>query len=89
MISFGIGALLITALLWIFRYIYHVHQCKGSLVDAYRALPSFHLRVMWLAGGLCGSLWEIGNIGSIISVQVLGEGVGYSVVQAALLVSGK
>lgn len=43
---------------------------------------------MWLVGAICGSLWQMANIGSIVSVQFLGEGVGYSVVQAALLVSG-
>jgi glucose uptake protein GlcU len=43
---------------------------------------------MWLPGALCGALWEISNIGSLVSVQFLGEGVGFSVVQAALLVSG-
>jgi hypothetical protein len=48
-----------------------------------------HLKEMWFIGTLCGSLWEIANIGSIVSVQFLGEGVGYSVVQAALSVSGK
>jgi glucose uptake protein GlcU len=43
---------------------------------------------MWLPGALCGALWEVSNIGSLVSVQFLGEGVGFSVVQAALLVSG-
>jgi hypothetical protein len=43
---------------------------------------------MWLPGTLCGVLWGIANIGSLVSVQFLGEVVGFSVVQAALLVSG-
>lgn len=43
---------------------------------------------MWLAGGTSGTLWSIGNFFSIISVEHLGEGVGYSVVQASMLVSG-
>lgn len=67
---------------------YNVYQCKGDFTAGYRALPSLHLKEMWFAGALCGSIWEIANIGSIVSVQVLGEGVGFSLVQSALLVSG-
>mmetsp|Transcript_29078 Transcript_29078/g.43941 ORF Transcript_29078/g.43941 Transcript_29078/m.43941 type:complete len:92 (+) Transcript_29078:674-949(+) len=51
-------------------------------------LPSFHFKVMWLPGCIAGTLWSIGNVGSIISVHRLGEGVGYSVVQASMFVSG-
>jgi glucose uptake protein GlcU len=43
---------------------------------------------MWLSGGASGTLWSIGNFFSIISVEHLGEGVGYSVVQASMLISG-
>jgi glucose uptake protein GlcU len=57
-------------------------------VNAYDALPSLHIPTLWLAGGISGTLWSIGNFFSILSVEHLGEGVGYSVVQAAMLVSG-
>lgn len=43
---------------------------------------------MWRPGGLAGLLWSVGNIASMISVANLGEGVGYSIVQAQLLVAG-
>jgi glucose uptake protein GlcU len=43
---------------------------------------------MWLMGGSSGLLWSTGNIFSMISVRHLGEGVGYSVCQAAMLISG-
>lgn len=88
-ISFGIGQFIVLILLWLLRYLYNVHRCNGDFEKGFQALPSLHLKEMWLAGVLCGSLWEIANIGSLVSVQFLGEGVGYSVVQAALLVSGK
>ena len=55
---------------------------------AYNALPSMHLRELWWAGCLCGIFWSIGNLGSIVAVDILGEGVGYSSCQAGLLVSG-
>jgi glucose uptake protein GlcU len=58
------------------------------LLAAYHALPSFHLRVMWLPGGLAGLLWSIGNFFSLISVFYLGEGVGYPLVQTSILISG-
>lgn len=79
-ISFGIGASIVTVILWMFRYLY---QCcrRKSLSEAFAALPSFYVRQMWFYGGLCGLLWSIGNFFSILSVQYLGEGVGYSVIQ--------
>jgi len=86
-ISFAIGASIVTLFLWLLRYSYNVGRTR-SVVKAYDALPSFHLRVMWLPGALSGTLWSIGNFFSILSVEHLGEGVGYSVVQAAMLVSG-
>lgn len=55
---------------------------------AFRSLPSLHFQTLWLAGGTSGLLWSIGNFFSIISVHNLGEGVGYSVIQAAMIVSG-
>mmetsp|Transcript_13151 Transcript_13151/g.19620 ORF Transcript_13151/g.19620 Transcript_13151/m.19620 type:complete len:394 (-) Transcript_13151:25-1206(-) len=87
-ISFAIGATIITILLWILRYAYHLYKTKGSFVQSYYILPSFHFKVMWLPGCIAGTLWSIGNVGSIISVHRLGEGVGYSVVQASMFVSG-
>jgi Sugar transport protein len=86
-ISFAIGASIVTLLLWLMRYGYHLGRTR-SLYKAYQALPSFHIPVMWLPGGTSGILWSAGNFFSIISVDHLGEGVGYSVVQASMLVSG-
>uniref|UniRef100_A0A6T6DR75 EamA domain-containing protein n=1 Tax=Craspedostauros australis TaxID=1486917 RepID=A0A6T6DR75_9STRA len=87
LISFAIGASTINILLWVIRYAYLVGHHR-SMGKAYYALPSFHLGTMWLPGGASGMLWSIGNFCSIVSVEYLGEGVGYSVVQASMLVSG-
>jgi hypothetical protein len=84
LISFAIGAATANLALWVIRYLY-LCQRHGSMSRAYGALPSFHFRKMWLHGGACGIIWSIGNFFSIISVEFLGEGVGYSVVQAAML----
>jgi glucose uptake protein GlcU len=88
LLSFAIGAALVTTALWGIRYFINVVLQKGDFVAAYHGLPSFHLRVMWKAGGLSGLLWSIGNYFSLISVFYLGEGVGYPLVQSAILVSG-
>ncbi|KAL3936983.1 MAG: hypothetical protein SGBAC_007818 [Bacillariaceae sp.] len=84
LISFGIGAAIVNLSMWVFRCLY-LYQRHGSVSGAYRALPSFHIRKMWLPGSICGTLWSIGNFFATISVEFLGEGVGYSVVQASML----
>jgi len=86
--SFAIGATLVTLSLWLFRYLYLCHKHSYSVSTAYRALPSFHFSKMWPYGCTCGLLWSIGNFFSIVAVENLGEGVGYSASQASMLVSG-
>ena len=86
--SFSIGASLVTLLLWLIRYLYLWRKHKYSSEAAYNALPSFHFRKMWPYGCTCGLLWSIGNFFSILAVENLGEGVGYSTTQASMLVSG-
>mmetsp|Transcript_1600 Transcript_1600/g.2734 ORF Transcript_1600/g.2734 Transcript_1600/m.2734 type:complete len:522 (-) Transcript_1600:117-1682(-) len=85
--SFAVGAVVVNSLLWAIRYVY-VYHVTGSPTTAYQSLPSFHLSVMAVPGGLSGVLWSIGNMASMISVSHLGQGVGYSMTQSAMLVSG-
>ena len=86
--SFAIGATVVTLFLWFVRYLYLLNKNNYSFTRAYEALPSFHLRKMWPYGGACGLLWSVGNFFSILSIENLGEGVGFSTTQAAMLVSG-
>ena len=86
--SFAIGASIMTILLWILRFGYHMYETNMSLTRSYNSLPPLHLKIMWLPGGIAGTLWSVGNIASMISVQNLGEGVGYSLTQASMLCSG-
>lgn len=88
LMSFSIGASIVTLAIWLFRYLFLVVVHGNRWVVAYQALPSFHLRVMWRPAGLSGLLWSIGNFFSLISVNRLGEGVGYPLVQTSILVSG-
>lgn len=87
LISFAIGASVVTLALWLLRFLYYCKKYQSPVI-AYRHLPSFHLRRMWLAGGTCGLLWSIGNFFSLFSVEYLGEGVGYPLVQTSILISG-
>lgn len=86
--SFAIGATVVTIFLWFVRYLYLWHKHNYSFTRAYTALPSFHFRKMWPYGCTCGMLWSIGNFFSILAVENLGEGVGFSTTQASMLVSG-
>lgn len=87
-ISFAIGASIITICLWIARFSYHYFVEGMTLRGSYHSLPPFHFHIMWKPGGIAGFLWSLGNLSSMISVQHLGEGVGYSLTQASMLVSG-
>jgi hypothetical protein len=84
LISFAIGASTVNLSLWVIRGLY-LSYTLGSYSEGYNALPSMHLAKMWKHGAACGLLWSIGNFFSILSVEFLGEGVGYSVVQASIL----
>eukprot|EP00536_Pseudo-nitzschia_multiseries_P018260 jgi/Psemu1/315657/fgenesh1_kg.2312_\ len=86
--SFSIGATVVTLSFWLFRYLYLCHKHNYSFSGAYHALPSFHFSQMWPYGCTCGLLWSIGNFFSIVAVENLGEGIGYSASQASMLVSG-
>jgi len=83
-ISFAVGASTVNLTLWIIRTLY-LSVRSGSLTEGYNALPPMYLKQMWKYGTACGLLWSIGNFCSILAVEFLGEGVGYSLVQSSLL----
>lgn len=86
-ISFGIGALTVLIFGWFLLLCYYAWTEK-SFRNGFAALPSFHVRTLWLSGGLAGLSWSVGNIGGIMAVDYLGQGVGFSSTQSALIVSG-
>ncbi|KAL7528569.1 hypothetical protein ACHAWF_002611 [Thalassiosira exigua] len=59
-----------------------------SLTEGYRQLPSFHVRVMWRPGLTSGVLYSMGNLSGIVSIQKLGDFMGYSLNQSSIIVSG-
>lgn len=87
-ISFACGSMLVTIALWVLRFMYELYRLDGAIVKAYHALPSFYLKQMWLQGSISGILYSGGNFMCIISVTILGQGVGYSFTQASMLISG-
>lgn len=85
--SFAIGCLVVVCCVWMLRYLICCIQTK-SFLDGFYALPSFHLSTVGPNAALSGLIWSVGNISSILSVALLGQGVGYSIVQSQLLVAG-
>lgn len=88
LISYSSGSMIVTIAMWLIRYLINVYKLGGDHVKAYHALPSFHLRQMWKTGLTSGLLYSLGNFFTIVSVSVLGQGVGYSFVQTSMLISG-
>mmetsp|Transcript_8460 Transcript_8460/g.18960 ORF Transcript_8460/g.18960 Transcript_8460/m.18960 type:complete len:439 (+) Transcript_8460:204-1520(+) len=59
-----------------------------SLCKGYQQLPSFHIRVMWKPGLTSGALYSLGNLSGIVSIQKLGNFMGYSLGQSSMIISG-
>ncbi|KAL7483927.1 hypothetical protein ACHAW6_009569 [Cyclotella cf. meneghiniana] len=59
-----------------------------ALKKGYNSLPSFHIREMWRPGLLSGLLYSVGNLMGIVSIQRLGNFMGYSLNQSSIIVSG-
>ena len=60
-----------------------------SIHKGYRCLPSFHIKEMWRPGLLSGLLYSLGNLMGIVSIQKLGNFMGYSLNQSSMIVSGE
>eukprot|EP00943_MAST-04B_sp_MAST-4B-sp1_P006785 g6785.t1 len=80
-VSFAIGSCIVNILMWVILYIWRRHIVK-------KPLPSMHLKVMFIPGMIAGCFWALGNLMAMVAVLSLGEAVGYSCVQASILISG-
>lgn len=87
LISYSVGSMIVTVLLWLIRYCFNVYY-YGNFQKAYHALPPFHVRTLCGPGSMAGFLYSLGNFCCIITVSALGQGVGYSFVQISMLISG-
>ena len=86
-ISFSIGAAFVTVLGWVLRFLYNFYA-TGSAKGGWNTLPSMYFKELWVQGTIAGLLWSVGNIGQILSVSLLGESIGMSIVQSQMIVSG-
>ena len=87
-VSFFSGCMFVIVAFWILRFVYELYRLDGAVGRAYLALPSFHVRRIWLQGGLSGALLTLGKFATIIAVTHLGNSVGNCFAQASMLVSG-
>lgn len=51
-------------------------------------MPFPQFRVMALPGFLSGTLWSAGNFCTLYAVHAIGQGIGYSLTQSSVIVSG-
>lgn len=90
-ISMACGAFLSNILIWGAYFLYsmmaHRHTAR-SVQGVLQTMPKWHFRKLWLPGSIAGILLSIGMFGSILAVTYLGQGVGNSLVQTKILVSG-
>ncbi|CAB9502385.1 expressed unknown protein [Seminavis robusta] len=66
---------------------------RGSIVISsctatFESMPPVHFRQLWAPGFAAGTLLSIAMFGSILSVTYLGQGVGNSIIQSKILISG-
>ena len=82
-VSFGIGAVAVTAVCWA------LYLAIGVGLLGWR-WPSLHLHdgVMIVPGAVAGLAWSAGNMASLLAVTHLGQALGYSACQGSLMVSG-
>ena len=86
LLSYAMGALFSNTLMWLCYYAWLAGQHGWS--RAYQSMPSWHLAKLYKIGFSAGLLLTIAMLGSIISVTYLGQGIGNSVIQSKIIVSG-
>jgi len=90
-ISMASGSFLANCVLWLGFYLYNVYVFRSSnhaAHEALKAMPRLYLKELLVPGTLAGILLAIAMFGSILAVTYLGQGVGNSLVQTKILVSG-
>lgn len=92
-LSFGSGSLAANISIWILYFVFKQHQAREgvmnlSLKATWDKMPAFHLKELWLRGLVAGLLLTVGMFSSILSISFLGQGVGNSLVQTKILISG-
>ena len=87
-ISFGCGSMISNTLFWGIAFLYYMYQAGGGIQAAWDKMPPWYWRQLWGPGLCAGLLLSVGMLGSILAVTYLGQGVGNSLVQSKILISG-
>ena len=90
-ISMASGSFVANCCLFLGFYLYNVYSFRKAdhaVREAMDAMPRLYLKELLVPGTLAGVLLAIAMFGSIIAVTYLGQGVGNSVVQTKILISG-
>ena len=95
MLSYAVGAFISNLVLWLIYYVVLFSRLsslevswRSRLLQAATEMPKPHLQQLWKPGLCAGLLLTIAMFGSILSVTYLGQGIGNSVIQAKIMVSG-
>ena len=101
--SFGSGSMIANLVIWVGYFVYLcVHQnhnnnkngssdggrTSSSWRTTYDLMPHFQWKELWFRGCMAGLLLTIGMFGAIFAIAILGQGVGNSLVQSKILISG-
>ena len=89
--SYGVGAMIANTLMWFL--LYTVCLCKGvaygkPIQGVLDGMPRWHFHVLWLPALLAGLMLSLAMFSTILAITYLGQGVGNSIVQSKILVSG-
>jgi hypothetical protein len=90
-ISMASGSFIANCFLWVGFYLHNVYSFRGSnhaAQEALKSMPRLYLKELLVPGTLAGVLLAIAMFGSILAVTYLGQGVGNSLVQTKILISG-
>ena len=89
--SMGVGAMIANTIMWILLYIVCLYKAFANGKPAQSALhdlPKWHFRVLWLPALSAGLMLSLAMFSTILAITYLGQGVGNSIVQSKILVSG-
>jgi hypothetical protein len=87
LLSMACGAFFANILIWIMYFMINCVKAR-SVHGAVKTMPKWHFKTLWKPGFLAGILLAIAMFSSIFAVTYLGQGVGNSLVQTKILISG-
>ena len=89
-ISLTSGALLANIILWLILLLSHLHNTHEeiSVGQAFKSMPQWHFRQLWLKLAVAGLLSNGGMFGGILATSSLGQAIGNSLIQLKIFISG-